>query len=524
MHKKRKENKFLIQDITDLNNSFNELMKKNEYEKARQISTEICRIIESDSSKDSMEYAISIFNLGLCEMFDKKESKAKELFVSSSEIIRNKKGIENMDYVQVLCAQIRLSSNTNDTDNLENLVLELKSILLKAFDENNHEHAITLKQISKLLIELGDFRYAQEILKKSLQFFQTHPSSLMELSSTNSELGVISQQLGNYEDARNYYSETLEIHQEQYGEKHLTCQNDLSLLAKINYHIGRYEEAAALYDKLLTIQENTIGKNNIEYATTVNNKAEIFHHSGNYSEAKKIHEEACHLWSKLPSKIHPKYALGLNNKSMLYQHMGQYDQAKKFLTEALYIMKETQNEKSHDYSIMLHNLGALFQLLGNESNAKENMLKSLKLKENLFGKEHPEYAAALNSLGSFYIEYDFKESEKFLSESIKIYEKKNLRHHPSYGVALNNLGSLYNRYGFFQEAAGILERALSVKSLISGEHSVEFAHALDDLANTFVHLNQYTRSEQIFKRAEDVYKEKIPESHPTFLAHFNTCF
>ena len=268
--------------------------------------------------------------------------------------------------------------------------------------------------------EAKDYQPTQNL---AIAYFQKAIALRRELKLRNgldpvlANLGSLYEAQGEYEQAKQLYSEALDILQEQGNYADAIAR--LNDLAGIHHVQGHYEQAIELYNQSLEIYEDGKDTDIATYASTINLLAATYHAQEKYAEAEKKYLEALDIRRNLKElgESNRDVAISLNNLGLLYADQRRPDQAKSYYEQALLIQKSLFGEINLDIATTLNNLALLFYSQHNLPEAEKSLEATLKIRQKLLGKNHPDVAGSLNNLAGIY-----KAQGRF-AEALPLYEQ-----------------------------------------------------------------------------------------------------
>ena len=268
--------------------------------------------------------------------------------------------------------------------------------------------------------EAKDYQPTQNL---AIAYFQKVIALRRELKLRNgldpvlANLGSLYEAQGEYEQAKQLYSEALDILQEQGNYADAIAR--LNDLASIHHAQGHYDKAIELYNQALEIYEDGKDTDSATCASTINLLAGTYHAQGKYAEAEKKYLEALDIRRNLKGlgESNRDVAITLNNLGLLYADQRRPDQAKSYYEQALLIQKSLFGEINLDIATTLNNLALLFYSQHNLPEAEKSLEATLKIRQKLLGKNHPDVAGSLNNLAGIY-----KAQGRF-AEALPLYEQ-----------------------------------------------------------------------------------------------------
>ena len=272
--------------------------------------------------------------------------------------------------------------------------------------------------------EAKDYQPTQNL---AIAYFQKVIALRRELKLRNgldpvlANLGSLYEAQGEYEQAKQLYSEALDILQEQGNYADAIAR--LNDLASIHHAQGHYDKAIELYNQALEIYEDGKDTDSATCASTINLLAGTYHAQGKYAEAEKKYLEALDIRRNLKGlgESNRDVAITLNNLGLLYADQRRPDQAKSHYEQALLIQKSLFGETNLDIATTLNNLALLFYSQNNFLDAEKSLEETLKIRQKLLGKNHPDVAGSLNNLAGIYkAQGRFAEAKPLYEEALKI--------------------------------------------------------------------------------------------------------
>jgi CHAT domain-containing protein/tetratricopeptide (TPR) repeat protein len=166
--------------------------------------------------------------------------------------------------------------------------------------------------------------------------------------------------------------------------------------------MGQYDEAIEYATLSVELTRQTVGERHPDFATSLNNLARLYREMGNYAAAEPLFLQALGIRHIALGDAHPDFAASFNNLAMLYDLIGNYQAAESFYRQALEIARTTQGEQHQDFAICLNNLAMLYHSIGNYAAAEPLFLQALEIRRTTLGEAHPDFASSLNNLASVF--------------------------------------------------------------------------------------------------------------------------
>jgi tetratricopeptide (TPR) repeat protein len=237
------------------------------------------------------------------------------------------------------------------------------------------------KSYGRICNDLGVVYQSLGQYQEALNFYRQSLEIQREIGNCNGEanslgnLGNLYNSLGQYQEARNFYQQSLEI-QCEIGDRNGEA-NSLGNLGDIHDSLGKYQEALNLYHQSLAIQRK-IGNIQGE-ATSLNGLGNVYYSLGQYQEAFKYHQQSLEIQCEIGDRNGE--ANSLCNLGNVYHSLGQYQKALNFDQQSLGIQREIGNRNGEVSS--LFNLGLALLHLNQNDNALTHFQQALNIYENL---------------------------------------------------------------------------------------------------------------------------------------------
>ena len=349
----------------------------------------------------------------------------------------------------------------NSQDNQESLRLEDLIDTINQAENNsatidNSSLWILYEMVGKIYAERlkntnsQDYKLEQDL---AIQYSQKSIAIRRELNLRTgldislANLGSLYEAQGEYEKAKQLYSEGLDILQEQGNYADAIAR--LNDLARIHHAQGQYEEALKLYQQALKIYEDGKDTDIANYARTINLLAGTYHAQEKYAEAEKSYQKSLNIRLKEFGESHPDVAVSLNNLGLLYAEHGKFSEAESYYQQALAIQKKLFGETNLDIATSLNNIALLYYAQGRLTEAEPYLENALKIRKQLLGDRHPDVAGSLNNLAGLY-----KAQGRF-AEAMPLYEE-------ALAIAIPSLGTDHPITMRFQESLAKLREQISL--------------------------------------------------------------
>jgi tetratricopeptide (TPR) repeat protein/predicted Ser/Thr protein kinase len=171
---------------------------------------------------------------------------------------------------------------------------------------DDEQRAGCLDAMAALAMSQRDFQQAHTDIAAALALRERSlgPDHI-EVAVSLNNLGVVAEELGQLEQARDYHERTLAIRERVLGPDH-------ELVGLSHYNLGgiallekQFEEARAHYDRALAIREAVFSPEHPELAPVLSNMADTARQQGKYDEARRYFERAMLIRERALGPEHP---------------------------------------------------------------------------------------------------------------------------------------------------------------------------------------------------------------------------
>lgn len=158
----------------------------------------------------------------------------------------------------------------------------------------------------------------QKLLAKELK---NHGQTDAAIADAMNNLAACLEVLGNLDEAKPLYEESLNLRKIVYGESSVKVAESMQNLSTILDSKGRLREAEILLQKALLIHKDKLGEDCPETAVTMNNLGVLCTHLGRFNEAKAFFEHAVRIRILFYGDDHPCTLCARRNLDYLLNRM-----------------------------------------------------------------------------------------------------------------------------------------------------------------------------------------------------------
>eukprot|EP00438_Fugacium_kawagutii_P032305 Skav208263 [mRNA] locus=scaffold188:116403:118259:+ [translate_table: standard] len=293
-----------------------------------------------------------------------------------------------------------------------------------------------------------------------------------DIASTLHELGVVSRQAGDLEQAKLQLGKSLRMRRSA-RDSQGGCDGDMAdtlhELSIVSRQAGDLQQA-----------EKQLGEWGWDRAPDDPDFAAILHElgivsclAGDLEEAKQLLEESLEMKQAVHGdRDHPGIAATLHELGVVSHLAGDLEQAKLQLGMSLRMNRRVHADRDHpDIAADLHELGIVSRLAGDLEEAKQLLEESLEMKQAVHGdRDHPGIAATLHELGIVsHWAGDLEQAKLQLGKSLRMNRRVHAdRDHPDVAADLHELGIVSRLAGNLEQAKLKLEESLRMRRSLNG--------------------------------------------------------
>lgn len=404
--------------------------------------------------------------------------------------------------------------------------LKVQELCRQLYGEKHSEYIKSLIDLGECYLMFEDYEESEKYYLQALEFAKALYGSAYN-GDVSDKLGWVYDKMKNPEKAEFYYLESLEAKRIAFGEADKNYFNLLVRLGNWYDEHGNNERADYYYTKYLEILESQYKKDPEKWREEGGFEmlewiAPFYGKIGNYSK-----EESCLLFTYNREK-NIYLQEGSNAWSLLQdiealgcfylRNPRDYSKAEQYFREALEIAKTSSEygESHPQYAYALKFLGKLHQMKKDYKAAEACFLQALDILVSAFGDEkHTNCSYILMDLGNLYAETkDYAKADAFYSRAQAL-DKKMVVPGEQYDyerrVALE-MGWFMVRQNDYTKAEPYFLQVIELSKSEYGEHSVEYAGALENLGWLYETQKNYALAFQYYSKACQIEKDLYLES------------
>ncbi|HEY9787539.1 MAG TPA: tetratricopeptide repeat protein [Candidatus Obscuribacterales bacterium] len=290
---------------------------------------------------------------------------------------------------------------------------------------------------------------------------------------------------------------------ETYGDKDKRLVATLQHLAQLHDEKGEYDKAKALYERALKCNQAIYGQESKHVAATISNLALVYKHQGNYAEATSLYLKAIAILEKsFPDS--QLLAANYHNLAVVFEDQGKWSDAESLLKKAVAAFDKSLGEDHPQTKSVLASLGTFYSEQGRFLEAEPLLRRAAELPEGRAGALEPIERERLLKLAYVLDREGKTEESDALFEKALAGLNKDKDPDPADAVVFKEAGKFLARRARFEEAIGLLEKALHSQERALGRKSPDVADTLVELASIYAETANYEQAEALLKRTLEV--------------------
>lgn len=322
-----------------------------QFEKAQQLAGESLNLGQMHFGENSIPVAESYIKLGGLEHDLGNYREGREYFVKAEKVLDETASESNPLYA-TLYNHLGLSDEQLGNYESSHAYFQKSINVLKNQATVDSTLFINdIKSLARGYYRIDNYQKGDSLLLVALEASRSfHGEDDVITSSILGDLGMYKMTQAEYDEARNYYSQSLQIKEKVYGDDgHPNYTATLTNLAVLEEQMGNYTVAESLFVKTMEIDKKLFGSGHPYVAISMSHLAGIYLEREDYEKALDFHESAKQIY--LDSYGPDHYYLGsmYKNYGNLLSMMGDYEQAENYFdqSKSIYDNYETTDKDTY---------------------------------------------------------------------------------------------------------------------------------------------------------------------------------
>lgn len=386
----------------------------------------------------------------------------------------------------------------------------------EAYGPNDHRVLLTVCQLGQLYAKQGQYGQSRQMYERALNIDRgVNPNDYNAVCTDLRNLAHVCQLASKYDDAENYYQQTLALMHTSGADNSIQHAETLQDLALLHQTEGKYDQVESFLKEALKIYEGAAGNHDRSVADVLDHLANLYVVQNHLTEAEPLYKRASALRQNLSESTKDDPASGLTKIGQLYDLEGKSSAAEDLFKRALQAREQVLGSDSPQLADSLSALAKFYTDQGRNADAVRVFQQSLSIREKKLGEDSPLVAETLNDLARAYLGvYNYSAAEPLMRKALTIDMKSTDKSSIRIAKELSELGQLYLDQGKYAEAEPLYEHALILLQHDQGQESPEAAFALNNLANLYYNWGRLDDAERLLKKGLDIRRKVYGSEHP----------
>ena len=365
--------------------------------------------------------------------------------------------------------------------------------------ENGYDIVIATDLLANCYLQTQQYQQAKQLYEKKLEVIDKLTNlelrrKKISIATTYHQLGRVAEELRQWEQAKSYYQQALDIKIE-YGDRYSQAST-YHQLGSVAQQLRQWEQAKSYYQQALDIK--------IEYGDRYS-QASTYHQLGSVAEelrqweqAKSYYQQALDILIEYGDRY--SQASTYHQLGSVAQELRQWEQAKSYYQQALDILIEYGDRYSQARSY--HQLGSVAQQLRQWEQAKSYYQQALDIKIE-YGDRYSQ-ARSYHQLGRVAEELrQWEQAKTYYQQALDILIEYGDRY--SQARSYYQLGRVAEELGEIAQATAYYLQDLQITFEFNDEHGLSIS------VRNFVRFYQATQDESLLQGAANVFGVTVEE-------------
>ncbi|MBN2519844.1 MAG: tetratricopeptide repeat protein, partial [Bacteroidales bacterium] len=287
-----------------------------------------------------------------------------------------------------------------------------------------------------------------------------------------------------------------------YGEFHSNISDVNNLLGLINNQLGDYDQAFENYIKAAEICKKVKGENNIDLNNIYMNIANLYKTKAKYKEALEYYNKSMEILKLYHEETYSGFATNYINLAFLYTELNEYETALEYFNAALALLLNISGENNRNIPYIYAGIGKIYDNKGMYEQALQYTNKSINLFKVKFGENHSITAEAFQNLANIYYHSNkYQLAIQEFNNSLKIFNTIYDEVHPSIAECYNSLANCYIETNDIDKALENYQKAIDIfKIIYQGKHP-QIAKVYNNIGDYNLKFGKYEEALQSYQEA-----------------------
>ena len=334
----------------------------------------------------------------------------------------------------------------------------------------------------------------------------------IRLADSFYSLALITQGLGKYPKAIEYYTSSILIREKSIGNDNNIGALCYLGLGELNLEMDQIELAEKQCQQALVTFKKVYGVNHSEVGNTLRLLVKIYLKQGKVKDAEQTASDALNIITTINGNDHPKVGEIYIMQSQINSALKQETQAKVLVQKAIELLKKIKQSDSAIMGEALFQQGILEKLAAKYSNASIFFKQAQKIFEKTIGPNHPLIAETLwEQAESLKLQKKYKQTFPLYRKAEKIWSENFGLENLCMARAQFSQGETYDLMGSYRKAEFFYNRVQTLRRKVLGRDNLDVAISINCLIEQYLIQKEFDQAEPLCQEAHQI-AEKITNS------------
>lgn len=318
----------------------------------------------------------------------------------------------------------------------------------------------------------GQYQEALVCYTKALKAAEARcPHSPRIIANDLSDLGILTEEMGLYNDSANYFQQELDALRPLGDAAGVDIGEAYMQLGALLLVEGSLDAAEANYRKAVVLLTRHAGADDLRTVKALGGLGRLYAEWGKYQESSGLLHEARTIAEKNTPASDPVLINILDSEAALLCQTHRYAEAERCWLRALKIAERDHGDGGLEYGALLLHLGQLYTAVQDYRAAQEMLERGLAVEQKTKEADTMDSAIAMSALGNVYLQqHKLAQAEALFQQSLGL-SNANCEAIPLACAAVKSfLGDFYMAKSKWQSAEAEYQKALTMRETVLGNH------------------------------------------------------
>lgn len=357
---------------------------------------EAVAVAEARTADEVSEFLSGLFRVSEPSAVDVDSITAREVLDRGVERVRDELSDEPEVQGRLMLIMGNVYAQLGLLQQAETLLNDARSIQ-ESGDANQHGIAEAVASIASVKYLAGEHERSVELYREAIAMEQSAAGETnpLWLANAYSNLGGVLDTLARTDDAFEAYEASQALLQNSGNDTSNEYARVVRNIGMAHWRLQDYETARPYYEEALEVYDQILEDGHPEVSYVVNALAILNYNLGDYEAARPMFERELANLERTLGAEHRHTASIMNNLGLLLLTMELLDEARPRIVESLRIREAVLGPEHDEVATSLFNLGQLQLAEDSPESARDSLRRCLTIREKTLGPEHPFVASTL---------------------------------------------------------------------------------------------------------------------------------